>query len=195
MPKVAAQYAAPRVGHFENVSFPQFCKDIKDAFGARFSDAEIEKFYDDIKLPRRATTGSAGYDFYCPVPLRLKPWMPAKFPTGIRAVIEDGWWLSIMPRSGLGFKHAMRLFNTTGVIDSDFSGSENEGHIWVKLRIEPVDAMAMNNLFVPANVIDIARGEAFAQGIFMPHGITTDDDADGVRNGGLGSTNGESVLH
>ena len=36
--------------------------------------------------------------------------------------------------------------------------------------------------------MEVAEGTGFAQGIFIEYGITVDDEADGVRNGGLGST-------
>ena len=39
--------------------------------------------------------------------------------------------------------------------------------------------------------IDIAAGTGFLQGIFLPYGITVDDEADGIRNGGFGSTTGK----
>lgn len=192
MSKIVAQYATtipPRVGHFEKVTFERFKTDIKDAFGDRWSDEEIEKFYDEIKLPRRATKGSSGYDIFTPIPLTLRPWDAVKFPTGIRAVLQEGWWLSIIPRSGSGFKLFLRLANTVGNIDMDYAGSDNEGHIWAKIRTEPVNAVVMKNLFIPENDIHIAQGEAFSQGVLLPHGITDDDDVDGIRNGGFGSTN------
>lgn len=167
----------PRVGHFEKVSFPQFYVSIKDAFGDKWSDEEIRGFYDNIKLPTRATRGSAGYDFFSPIPFALKDWEDIKLPTGIRVIINGGWYLACYPRSGMGFKNYLRLANSTGIIDSDFSGSSNEGHIWAKVRVEKAGG-AMN----------VARGAAFMQGIFLPFGITYDDTADGVRDGGFGST-------
>lgn len=36
--------------------------------------------------------------------------------------------------------------------------------------------------------LNVLRGEGFAQGIFVEYGITIDDEAAGVRNGGFGST-------
>ena len=41
---------------------------------------------------------------------------------------------------------------------------------------------------VLAKKITIGQGEAFCQGIFVPFGITVDDDVTDVRNGGFGST-------
>ncbi len=166
-----------RVGKFEKISFEQFKHDIKDAFGDKWSDEEIRGFYDNIKLPARATRGSAGYDFFSPIPFALNSWDDIKFPTGIRVQIDDGWWLSCLPRSGSGFKHYLRLANTCGVIDSDFWGSANEGHIWAKVRMEKANGS-----------MSISAGDAFMQAIFVPFGVTYDDAADGVRDGGFGST-------
>ena len=36
--------------------------------------------------------------------------------------------------------------------------------------------------------LELAKGAGFAQGIFLPYGITVDDDCTGARNGGFGST-------
>ena len=36
--------------------------------------------------------------------------------------------------------------------------------------------------------VELAAGMAFAQGIFLPYGITVDDDCTSTRNGGFGST-------
>ena len=88
-----------RVAKFEKVSFEQFKKDWADTF---YVTDGIEKIYEDIKLPKRATAGSAGYDFYAPMAFELKPGETIKIPTGIRVKINDGWVLKLYPRSGLG---------------------------------------------------------------------------------------------
>jgi dUTP pyrophosphatase len=169
-----------RVGHFEKVSYGQFLVSVKDAFGDKWNDEQIAKFYDNIKLPTRATKGSAGYDFFSPIPITLSPWEGVKIPTGIRAFIDDGWWLMGAARSGLGFKYFVRFANLPPVVDSDYPLSDNEGHIWAKMRVEQ-----------QTGGLEIKAGDAFMQGIFLPYGITYDDAADGVRNGGFGSTNGK----
>ena len=71
-----------------------------------------------------------------------------------------------------------QLDNSVGVIDSDYSHAENEGHIFLR----------MTNDSLNGKTLDIKRNEAVAQGIFLPFGITGDDDADGIRRGGFGST-------
>ncbi len=166
-----------KVGKFEKVSFQRFYTDMKSEFGDRWSDEEIKEFYDKIKLPTRATKGSAGYDFFSPFMFSLSDWQDIKLPTGIRAIIDDGWYLSCLPRSGMGFKNYFRLGNTCGVIDGDYSGSSNEGHIWAKVRVERA-----------GGGLTVAQGGAFMQGTFLPYGITHDDACDRVRDGGLGST-------
>ena len=134
--------------------------------------------YDELKLPRRGTVGSAGYDFYSPVDFILAPGEWIKIPTGIRARNDEGWVLTIYPRSGQGFKYRLQLYNSVGVIDSDYFGAANEGHIHIKIV----------NANEEGKTLAVKQGEAFAQGIFLPFGITVDDEAGAVRTGGFGST-------
>ena len=132
----------------------------------------------EIPLPKRATAGSAGYDFVSPIDVTIPADGTALIPTGIRAEMEQGWVLLLFPRSSLGFRHALRLSNTVGVIDSDYAFAKNEGHIMVKLR---------NPLSVP---VTIGRGERFCQGVFLPYGTAEEDEVLTERTGGFGSTNG-----
>lgn len=159
-----------RIAKFEKVSFTQFQS------GCNRPDSE--SVYESIKLPRRATTGSAGYDFFAPFDIVLEAGQTAKIPTGIRVRIDEGWLLSLYPRSGLGFKFRLQLDNTVGIIDSDYYNSDNEGHIFAKITNDSREG----------KTVTIPAGTAFMQGIFTEYGITEDDDADGVRNGGFGST-------
>ncbi len=165
-----------RVGEFEKVSFEQFYGAMKDEFG--IGETEAKMMYDLIDIPKRSTVGSAGYDFMSPVSVVLAPGVSAKIPTGIRAKIDEGWWLCCAPRSGLGTKYRMQLDNTIGVIDSDYYNSDNEGHIFAKIT----------NDSRQEKVLEIKAGDRFVQTIFLPFGITYSDAADGVRNGGWGST-------
>ena len=164
-----------KVAKFEKVSFNQFSKDWKDTF--EFSD-NIDTIYENIKMPKRATVGSAGYDFFTPVSINLKPGESIKIPTGIRVKIIDGWVLKLYPRSGLGFKFRLQMNNTVGIIDSDYYNSSNEGHIFAKITNDSNEN----------KVLELDAGSAFMQGIFVEFGITEDDDADGIRDGGFGST-------
>lgn len=162
-----------RIAKFEKVSEKQFKDGFLDCFGQN-----IQNEYEEIKLPRRATSGSAGYDFYSPVDFSLAPGENIKIPTGIRVRIDDGWVLKIYPRSGLGFKFRLQLNNTVGIIDSDYYNSDNEGHIFIKITNDSKEG----------KTVAVKKGEGFAQGIFVEYGITEDDDVTDVRNGGFGST-------
>lgn len=173
------------VAKFEKVSLEEFARSIKLQFGEQFSAQSVQKMYDKIKLPRRATTGSAGYDFFSPFYFFLPSWGDITIPTGIKVRITKGWFLQMHPRSGSGNKHYLRLAGTTGIIDSDYYGNENnEGHIFAKLRKES----GLRDTSTPSPDIEFMAGEAYCQGIFLPFGITEDDDADGERIGGFGST-------
>lgn len=163
-----------KVGQFEKVSYEQFTKSIN----LSFTEDEIDKIYNNIKLPQRATKGSAGYDFFTPYSIILKTEETVKIPTGIKVKIDDGWFLSCYPRSSLGFKYRLQLDNTIGIIDSDYYYSDNEGHIFAKITNDSKEEKT-----ITLNPVD-----RFMQGIFLPYGITYDDNTTGIRNGGLGST-------
>lgn len=164
-----------RIAKFEKVSTAQFAESWHDIFGTSEGAAAALA---GIPLPHRATAGSAGYDFALPFDLQLQPGQTAKIPTGIRARMADGWVLLIYPRSGLGFKYRLQLNNTVGVIDSDYYRSSNEGHIFIKITNDSNEG----------KILSLKAGDCFAQGIFTPFGITEDDEADGLRDGGFGST-------
>ena len=157
------------IARFTHVSQAQYAEDMKDREGV----LPLE----EIPLPRRATAGSAGYDFVSPLEVTVPPGGTALIPTGIQAEMEEGWVLLLFPRSSLGFRHSLRLANTAGVIDSDYAFAKNEGHIMVKLR---------NPLPDP---VTIGRGDRFCQGVFLPYGTAEEEDVLAKRSGGIGSTN------
>ena len=166
-----------KVAKFEKISLTQFEKCFNSSC-TKTDESEKRVSYDDIVLPKRATSGSAGYDFYAPFDFSLEPMQTVKIPTGIRVKIDNGWFLSIYPRSSLGFKYRLQLDNTVGIIDSDYYYSDNEGHIYIK----------MTNLSVDNKTVSIKKGDGIAQGIFLQYGITVDDETTAQRNGGFGST-------
>lgn len=159
------------------MSEKRFLEDWKDTFG-EVQEEEVQKIYGDIRLPQRATSGSAGYDFFSPVDFTLQPGETVKIPTGIRVEMEPNWVLKCYPRSGLGFKFRLQMNNTVGIIDSDYFYSDNEGHIFAKLTNDTNEE----------RTVALKAGTGFMQGIFVEYGITFDDDVTDIRNGGLGST-------
>ena len=156
-----------KVARFMHVSPGQFGKDLNGEGAMRV---------EEIPLPRRATAGSAGYDFVSPLEVTIPAGGTALIPTGIRAEMDPGWVLLLLPRSSLGFKFTVRLCNTAGVIDSDYAYAKNEGHIMVKLRNPTV------------HPVTIGRGERFCQGIFLPYGTAEEEEVPEERTGGMGST-------
>lgn len=175
-----------KAGRFTKISLRTFVKDWTKCFPVNETDIpadqildEIGDIYDNIKMPKRATYGSAGYDLYTPIPLVLEPGQEVFMPTGLRCEMEEGYFLMIVPRSGQGTKFKLRLANTAGIVDSDYAGTDDtQGHIFMKLCNEG------------DKTFEIDAGTACAQMIFIPFGITADDDQDEheVRTGGHGST-------
>lgn len=159
-----------RIAKFEFVTKERYLKDC--------NREQAEQIYASLMLPKRATTGSAGYDFFMPYDISLKPGETANIPTGIRVKIDDSWVLNLYPRSGLGFKFRLQLNNTVGIIDSDYYYSDNEGHIFAKITNDSNEG----------KTVELKAGQGFIQGIFLEYGITVDDDTSEVRNGGFGST-------
>ena len=165
---------------FEKVSFDTFinCGN-KVAWLAPdvFEDAAFwYDTYHDLMLPTRATKGSAGYDIHTPFAFTIKPGHSITIPTGIRCILPQDKVLMIFPRSGTAFKFHIGLINTVGIIDSDFINSDDGGHIMIKLYNGGDQAVLFR------------KNDRIAQGVILPYFLTDDDNADGVRNGGFGST-------
>lgn len=170
-----------KISQFFKVSKDRFMSDSAGLL-SDYTEEQRSEMYDNIRLPVRATAGSAGYDFYIPFSAVIMPGQTITVPTGIRTRIDNGWFLMCCPRSGLGFKFRLRLDNTVGIIDSDYFGADNEGHIMIRVTNESNSG----------KILELKQGDAFAQGIFIPFGITVDDNAADKRTGGFGSTSSKS---
>lgn len=152
---------------FEKISFEQFSKDIK----------EDRDLYESYHLPIRKTKNSAGYDFEAICDYILKPNEILKIPTGIRVKMNEDEVLFLFVRSSMGFKYNVRMTNQVGVIDSDYYGADNEGHIYISSQNEGKQDFIIH------------KGDGIAQGIFTKYLITSDDKVENKRTGGIGSTN------
>ena len=181
------------IAKFEKVSFNEYRNACLDYFGIDVNSKEyledidnyrtdfensVEDLYSKIKLPERATKGSAGYDFFTTTKIVLTPGETQKRPTGIRCKMKSGYVLSLYPRSGLGFKYRLQLNNTVGIIDSDYYYSDNEGHIFAKITNDTNED----------KIVIIKEGEAFMQGIFTEYFLAEESEVTKERNGGFGST-------
>ena len=144
---------------------------------------EVAKGFENegINLPERKTKYSAGYDVEAAedtvVPSFKKGMNPTLVKTGIKAYMQDDEVLMLYNRSSNPKKKGLILSNSVGVIDKDYYGNpDNDGHI----------------MFAFYNVKDedtiIKKGDAIGQAIFQKYLITDDDNAEGERKGGFGST-------
>ena len=173
--------------NFEKISYDQYLKDCIAMFGEENIGA-IERSYEEIKLPKRSTAGSAGYDFFfqfddvvlrCGETICIPTGIKANMDSGLLNTIGMGNLLAIVPRSGLGFKYRIQLDNTIGIIDSDYyNNEENEGHIMIKITNDGKEGKSAV----------LKKGKGYAQGIFLFFAMTDDDESSGVRAGGFGST-------
>ncbi len=88
-------------------------------------EIKIKKLNPNAKVPKRATSGSAGMDLYACIdePITIAPGQLAVVPTGIAIALPDNSCAAFLyARSGLGVKHGICLSNGVGVIDSDYRG-------------------------------------------------------------------------
>jgi len=157
--------------YFEKISFEQFSKDV----------GNNQVMYDSIKLPKRATRYSAGYDFYSLEDMVIKPGEIKKIPTGLKVKMNENDVLMIFVRSSMGFKYNVRLCNQVGIIESDYYNNQsNEGHLWIKLQNEGDKDFA------------VKAGDAIAQGVFTTFNVVdNEEEIVNERTGGFGSTSKE----
>lgn len=167
---------------FEKVSLEEYEKSLASLDGLPLPKEEIIAEYESIKLPKRATKYSAGYDFFAPFKFVLPAGESIKIPTGIRVCLDNDKFLACYPRSGLGFKYRLQLDNSVGIIDADYYYSDNEGHIFAKITNDNREGKSLI----------IKCGEAFMQGIITKYFKTDDDVSETTRNGGFGSTDTSS---
>lgn len=175
-----------KVRGFEHVSNGEFRKALWAEIKDEVSEHEIDEFnlkfdelYNDIKLPKRKTRGSAGYDFFAPYSFDLAPNESILLPTGIKSYMLEDEVLELYPRGSIGFKHFGRLANTVGIVDSDYyNNSSNEGHIFIKLKNEG------------AGMFSVEKGDSVVQGIFKQYLTVDNEDEENLedRTGGFGST-------
>lgn len=144
---------------------------------------EVIKEYEDkdINLPVRKTKFSAGYDIEAAEDIVIPKFVPGVKPTliktGLKAYMEDDEVLYLYNRSSNPKKKGLILANSVGVVDKDYyNNPDNEGHImFAFFNIKDED-------------VEIKKGEAIGQGVFAKYLVTDDDNSEGERVGGFGST-------
>ena len=140
----------------------------------------VSTFTPYVNLPVRATADSAGYDFECACDTEVAPHSIALIPTGVKAKIDDGYYLQLALRSSTPKKKGLILANAIGIVDSGYwgpDGAKDEGHIMFQVY---------NFTDKPVTVL---AGERIGQGVFLRYYTTDNDRATGERAGrGFGST-------
>lgn len=145
---------------------------------------EVAKGFENagINMPVRKTKYSAGYDIEaaedCVVPKFEKGQKPTLVKTGLKAYMQDDEVLKLYNRSSNPGKKGLVMANSVGIIDKDYYGNpDNDGHF-------------MFSFFnIKSEDVQIKKGDAIGQAIFEKYFVTDDDEAEGTRTGGFGSTN------
>ena len=133
--------------------------------------------YPEAQLPERSTKGSAGYDFFVSDGTMIPAHSIGLVPTGIKAQIDEGYYLQLAVRSSTPIKKGLILANGIGIIDSDYyNNPSNEGIIMFQLY-----NITDKDIFVP-------KGDKIGQGMFLKYAVTDDDMVESIRTGGFGST-------
>ena len=145
---------------------------------------EVAKGFENkgINLPVRKTKYSAGYDVEAAEDTIIPAFKPGMKPTlvktGIKAYMAEDEYLMLCNRSSNPGKKGLILANSVGIIDADYySNPSNDGHIM----------FAFYNFF--DQDVEIKKGDAIGQAIFQKYYVVDDDNAEGERTGGFGSTN------
>jgi dUTP pyrophosphatase len=133
---------------------------------------------EDTILPKRGSKCSAGYDFYAAEDINCRAHSISKLSfTNIKVKMPANEYLAIMIRSSLAIKYGLQVAQGTSVIDADYySNPDNDGNIGICI---------VNN---SGGDYIIRKGERFCQGIFHKYEVTDNDNAEGERTGGYGST-------
>lgn len=127
---------------------------------------------EDVVLPTRQTTKSAGYDFTASEDVTIPVGQMRLVKTGVAAQMQDDEVLELFVRSSLAYKHQVTLQNSVGIIDRDFFPN-------------PIGVLLRNEGEKP---FVVKKGERIAQGLFKKYLKTTNDHVEAKRNGGFGST-------
>jgi dUTP pyrophosphatase len=140
-------------------------------------NVRIKRLTTAATLPEYQTPGSAAFDLAAAEDTVVQPGEVALVPTGLVVEVPAGFFLGIFARSSTPLKRGLLVANGVGVVDSDYSGPQDE----VKVAVLNFRDIA----------VTIARGERIAQGILLPAPRVTWIEADqlgSVSRGGFGAT-------
>jgi len=137
---------------------------------------EIRRLREDVPLPEYKTAGAVAFDLAVIEGATLAPGERTLLPTGLVIRVPEGHALILASRSS-NAKKGIRLSNSIGVIDQDYSGPEDE------LKI------AVHNFGAESYTIE--KYDRIAQGLIMPIAratFTEPQEWGGANRGGFGTT-------
>jgi dUTP pyrophosphatase len=134
--------------------------------------------YQDVTLPSRKTSHSAGYDFYVAKDTIIPKNKKVLVPTGIKAYMPKNEVLKLYLRSSVGLSKTLMLPNGVGVVDADYYGNpDNDGAIYILIYNYGDEDLTLK------------KDERIAQGIFERYYTSENEEApENHRQGGFGST-------
>lgn len=86
------------------------------------TDVKIKRLHPDAVIPVYATTGSAGFDLVCTQDTIILPGGTTVIPTGLSVQLPESRELQVRDRSGICRKTKLRISNSPGTVDSDYTG-------------------------------------------------------------------------
>ena len=122
----------------------------------------FKREHPEARVPAYATAGASCMDLSS-VDAGLVPVGGSRvFSTGLSFAVPEGHVMLVFSRSGHGFKHGVRLSNSTGVIDSDYRGVvavalRNDGE--APFAVMPGDRIAQA-MVVPLRLVDLVEADA-----------------------------------
>lgn len=142
---------------------------------------KVKRIEEDVRLPERSTSYSAGYDFFAIEDVTIPPYKlgddPFMVPTGVKVQVFRNEFVMLVNRSSNPKKKKLVIPNSVGIIDADYyENPDNDGEMFFgfyNVSNEPVE---------------IKKGDKLGQGIIMEYHTVTNDNARGIRTGGFGST-------
>lgn len=144
---------------------------------------EVAKGWEDknINLPKRSTKNSAGYDVEAAedviIPVFENGCKPTLVHTGLKAYCQPDEWYMLANRSSGPGKRKIVLANGIGVIDADYYGNPNNDGEFM---------FAFYN--IGTEPLEIKKGDVIGQVVFQKFLIVDNDQAEGERLSGFGST-------
>jgi dUTP pyrophosphatase len=136
----------------------------------------ITRLDPSLPLPRYATDGAAGFDFYCRETVIVPAGEMATIPSNVIIAVPDGYVLVVALRSSTPRVKGLIIPNGVGIIDRDYCGPEDE-----------IGILVYN---IRDSAVTVERGERVAQGLLLPvERVEWEErDAKGPSRGGFGST-------